>query len=463
MVGEQVQRGVGDLLQAREPPERDRAPDPLLELLARPQARGGPLGVERARRDPVDPDPVAGPLDGKGAGQREDPRLGAGAVDRAGAPRPSVGREDIEDRAPLARARSSRAPRRGSRRTFRSGRCPRCCGTLPREASPPGRTKFPAALLTRPSTRPNRSVAARTRARTWRWSRTSVGTAIASPPASSMAARAASSRPGSRPARTSRAPRRAAPREILRPSPDPPPVTIRTRPESEPSGSIGWDDFGPVDHAIPLRSSLMTSRRDSNPATVTAVARRSSSRRCACGASRLMTRATGCHKIRSREVIMRQAIETERLAAAVAGAGIAAAVALAVAVSTLGAGPAAAAGAKPRMTAFFQADFTDGAYQQAAYAKVGKAWSCARAVPEAGAQGRCPVLHRAGREAPRGRGDDEVGVRVLGRGGARRRPEGGAVRAAARGLQGAAGRGPLALRHPALTGRAPGRTAGAEM
>jgi protein TonB len=81
---------------------------------------------------------------------------------------------------------------------------------------------------------------------------------------------------------------------------------------------------------------------------------------------------------------MRQAIGPERLAAALAGAGIAAAVALAVAVSALGAGPAAAGGAKPRMTAFFQADFTDGAYQQAAYAKVGKVWSSPAQFPKPG-------------------------------------------------------------------------------
>ena len=98
------------------------------------------------------------------------------------------------------------------------------------DRSSPFTTKLPAALLTRQSTRPNRSTAAATIASTWSGSRTSVGCAAARPPAASISATVSSSGSGRRPATTTDAPSRANSWAMARPIPLPPPVTSATRP-----------------------------------------------------------------------------------------------------------------------------------------------------------------------------------------------------------------------------------------
>jgi hypothetical protein len=102
-------------------------------------------------------------------------------------------------------------------------------------------TNCPPALFTSTSIRPNRSSAASTRASTCSGSRTSAGTAKASVPAASSSARVSSSGSGRRPASTSEAPVRANSREISRPSPVPPPVTMTIEPAfaSSRSGETG--------------------------------------------------------------------------------------------------------------------------------------------------------------------------------------------------------------------------------
>jgi protein TonB len=46
--------------------------------------------------------------------------------------------------------------------------------------------------------------------------------------------------------------------------------------------------------------------------------------------------------------------------------------------------PAPPAGVKPRLTAYFQSDFTDTAYQQGAYARVAKVWAAPAEFPKPG-------------------------------------------------------------------------------
>src|SRR6478735_2194004 len=84
-------------------------------------------------------------------------------------------------------------------------------------------TKFPAALLTRQSIRPNVSTAACMSASTWSGSRAAVS--------ASGSAR--------RPATTTAAPSRENSSAMARPMPLPPPVTTATCPSNVPSASIG--------------------------------------------------------------------------------------------------------------------------------------------------------------------------------------------------------------------------------
>src|SRR6476619_746692 len=100
-------------------------------------------------------------------------------------------------------------------------------------------TKFPAALLTRQSIRPNVSTAACMSASTWSGSRTSVGAASAVPPLLSMSAAVSARGSARRPATTTAAPSRENSSAIARPMPLPPPVTTATCPSNVPSTSIG--------------------------------------------------------------------------------------------------------------------------------------------------------------------------------------------------------------------------------
>src|SRR5512133_1782678 len=99
-------------------------------------------------------------------------------------------------------------------------------------------TKFPAALFTRQSMRPNVSTAALISASTCSGSRTSVGSASAVPPAPSIIAAVSASGSARRPATTTAAPRRENSSAIARPMPLPPPVTTATCPSNVPSASI---------------------------------------------------------------------------------------------------------------------------------------------------------------------------------------------------------------------------------
>src|SRR5918996_3318058 len=111
-------------------------------------------------------------------------------------------------------------------------------------------TKLPAALLTRTSTRPNRSTAAATRASTASGSRTSVGTASPSP---TRSATVSSSGSGRLPATATAAPRRPSSSAIARPRPVPPPVTIAVLPSKVPSASMVDQDDTRVEPQRALR------------------------------------------------------------------------------------------------------------------------------------------------------------------------------------------------------------------
>jgi hypothetical protein len=94
---------------------------------------------------------------------------------------------------------------------------------------------WPPALLTRASMRPWACTASVTMALTPSSLRMSQTWKLARPPSSAISMAVACSFSGLRPTSTTMAPRRASSCAVQRPMPEPPPVTITTRPANRPS------------------------------------------------------------------------------------------------------------------------------------------------------------------------------------------------------------------------------------